>query len=51
MTDGSHRWPRLSYADWSDAALTLHLWTQVVGKIRLAADALAQSQLARPLLS
>ena len=36
MADGSHRWPRLSYADWSDAALTLHLWTQVVGKIRLA---------------
>ena len=36
MADGSHRWPRLSYEDWSDTALTLHLWTQVVGKIRLA---------------
>ena len=36
MVDGSHRWPRLSYSDWSDAALALHLWTQVVGKIRLA---------------
>ena len=35
MADGSHRWPRLSYVDWSDAALTLHLWTQIVGKIRL----------------
>jgi Family of unknown function (DUF5996) len=36
MADGSHRWPRLFYEDWSDTALTLHLWTQVVGKIRLA---------------
>ncbi|HKN27281.1 MAG TPA: DUF5996 family protein [Roseiarcus sp.] len=36
MVDGSQRWPRLPYADWSDAALTLHLWTQIVGKIRLA---------------
>ena len=38
MVDRSpRRWPRLSYADWSEAALTLHLWTQIVGKIRLAA--------------
>jgi Family of unknown function (DUF5996) len=36
MVDGSPRWPRLAYADWSDAALTLQLWTQIVGKIRLA---------------
>src|SRR5271169_4151586 len=37
MVDRSpHRWPRLDYADWSEAALTLQLWTQVVGKIRLA---------------
>ena len=36
MADGSHRWPRLSYEDWSDVALTLQLWTQIVGKIRLA---------------
>jgi hypothetical protein len=36
MVDRSQRWPRLPYADWSDAALTLHLWTQIVGKIRLA---------------
>ena len=36
MADGWHRWPRLSYEDWNDTALTLHLWTQVVGKIRLA---------------
>ncbi len=36
IVDGSHRWPRLSYPDWSEAALTLQLWTQIVGKIRLA---------------
>ncbi len=37
MVDRSpHRWPRLAYADWSEAALTLQLWTQIVGKVRLA---------------
>ncbi len=29
-------WPPLPYAPWKDAYATLHLWTQVVGKIRLA---------------
>jgi hypothetical protein len=29
-------WPALSYADWRDAAATVQLWTQVVGKVRLA---------------
>jgi hypothetical protein len=29
-------WPRLAYADWADTCATLHLWTQVVGKVRLA---------------
>jgi hypothetical protein len=28
-------WPRLQHADWADTCATLHLWTQVVGKIRL----------------
>ncbi len=28
-------WPALSIADWAETAKTLHLWTQVVGKIRL----------------
>ncbi|WP_068255303.1 DUF5996 family protein, partial [Janibacter corallicola] len=28
-------WPRLAVADWSDTRDTLHMWTQVVGKIRL----------------
>src|SRR3954454_6294889 len=31
----SEAWPRLDFADWSDTCATLHLWTQVVGKIRL----------------
>ncbi|HEY0435919.1 MAG TPA: DUF5996 family protein, partial [Phenylobacterium sp.] len=29
-------WPMLAYADWADTAQTLHMWTQVVGKIRMA---------------
>jgi hypothetical protein len=31
----SDDWPELPWTDWSDTAATLHLWTQVVGKIRL----------------
>jgi hypothetical protein len=29
-------WPPLPFPDWRDTCATLHLWTQVVGKIRLA---------------
>ena len=29
-------WPRLRVADWAATRDTLHMWTQVVGKIRLA---------------
>lgn len=29
------RWPALRYDEWSDTLHTLHLWTQIVGKIRL----------------
>ncbi|MDB5435186.1 MAG: uncharacterized protein JWR47_1443 [Phenylobacterium sp.] len=29
-------WPALAYDDWADTAETLHLWTQVVGKVRMA---------------
>ncbi|MFL5187223.1 MAG: DUF5996 family protein, partial [Microvirga sp.] len=29
-------WPELSYPAWRDTAATLQLWTQIVGKIRLA---------------
>src|SRR6266404_1148510 len=28
-------WPELNYSDWKDTATTLHMWTQIVGKIRL----------------
>ena len=28
-------WPELPLAAWSDARATLHLWTQIVGKVRL----------------
>ena len=28
-------WPALAYADWAETAATLHMWTQIVGKIRL----------------
>ena len=30
-------WPVLNYPDWSETALTLQLWTQIVGKVRVAA--------------
>jgi Family of unknown function (DUF5996) len=29
-------WPALSLAGWQDTYATLHLWTQIVGKVRLA---------------
>jgi hypothetical protein len=29
-------WPELPYAVWKDTYATLHLWTQIVGKVRLA---------------
>ena len=38
MSDASAgaRWPPLPYAAWRDTCATLQLWTQIVGKIRLA---------------
>jgi len=30
-----HDWPDLPLAAWSDTRTTLHLWTQIVGKVRL----------------
>lgn len=33
---GAAGWPPLSYPEWKDTQATLHLWTQIVGKIRLA---------------
>jgi hypothetical protein len=29
-------WPELAYRNWRETAATVHLWTQIVGKIRLA---------------
>lgn len=29
-------WPALPYDPWKDSCTTLHLWTQIVGKVRLA---------------
>jgi hypothetical protein len=30
------RWPELPLAGWQDTYTTLHMWTQIVGKVRLA---------------
>ena len=32
----AHAWPSLPLEAWSDTYATLHLWTQIVGKVRLA---------------
>jgi hypothetical protein len=32
----SDSWPALPLAEWKDTYATLHMWTQIVGKIRLA---------------
>ena len=34
--DTARRWPRLKVGDWADTRDTLHMWTQIVGKIRLS---------------
>lgn len=43
MTDALHPsvnlqtdWPELRWPDWRETATTLHMWTQIIGKIRLA---------------
>jgi Family of unknown function (DUF5996) len=33
---GTEVWPELAWASWSETADTLHMWTQIVGKTRLA---------------
>ena len=40
-------WPALAYDEWKDTQATLHLWTQIVGKIRLVQTPVGQSFLAR----
>src|SRR5918995_4255565 len=32
----SNLWPELPLAEWKDTYETLHMWTQIIGKIRLA---------------
>jgi hypothetical protein len=34
----SKPWPVLTLSDWEDSRATLHMWTQIVGKIRLALE-------------
>ena len=37
---GANRWPSIPVADWQDTRDTLQLYTQVVGKVRLANEPL-----------
>ena len=39
MSEGQAAWPALPAAEWEDTRDTLHLWTQIVGKVRLALEA------------
>ena len=32
----SNSWPALPYDAWGDTCQTLHLWSQIVGKVRTA---------------
>ncbi len=36
MNSAATVWPTLPYSSWRDTATTLQLWTQIVGKVRLA---------------
>ena len=36
MNNKEPRWPPLPFAQWKDTYATLHMWTQIVGKVRLA---------------
>ena len=36
MASSNHAWPALPYDAWKDTYATLHMWTQVVGKVALA---------------
>src|SRR5882724_8684093 len=35
MNGAFNLWPPLPFAEWQDTAITLHMWTQIVGKVRL----------------
>ena len=36
MSTTEEQWPELAYRNWRDTAVTVQLWAQIVGKIRLA---------------
>ena len=36
LVDSSESWPALPLSEWADTYATLHMWTQIVGKVRLA---------------
>ena len=36
VLDHSDAWPALPLSAWADTYATLHMWTQMVGKVRLA---------------
>lgn len=36
MATVDHPWPSLPFEEWRDTCATLHMWSQIVGKIRLA---------------
>ena len=36
MSESNPLWPELNWNDWQDTQATLHMWTQIVGKTRLA---------------
>lgn len=36
MTDRGTAWPELPVGEWADTLETLHLWSQIVGKVRMA---------------
>ena len=36
IAQDEHRWPALPFEQWKDTCATLHMWTQIVGKVRLA---------------
>jgi len=36
FTDRAESWPSLPLNEWADTCETLHMWTQIVGKLRLA---------------
>src|SRR3984957_2776334 len=36
MATNSELWPALPYTAWQDTYATLHMWSQIVGKIALA---------------